>query len=388
VKTVMIVAGESSGEWYGSMLTKELKRMWPEIRVVGIGGERMRDAGVEILSGISSGLGITELLPSLRRIRESFRAAAKALSDLKPDVVVLIDYPDFNFRLGRVAKKKGLRVLYYVSPQVWAWRKRRVKTMGEITDRVAAILPFEEEIYRKAGIPCEFVGHPALEEIEDYEAETAAEASPVPGPDSALKIALLPGSRPNELKALLPLFAGLVKVSGRDLPGARFFTPLAPNIEAESFREDIEALKKEGVTFSRGDALRCLAFSDAAVIASGTATLQAALLGVPSVVVYKVSALTYYLARAVLKVRHISLVNIIAGKEVVREMIQHGAHPEAVLEELTRIVVDKPYREKMVASMEEVRKSFSGRRPSRRVAGMIAELTGWALPEIAASTEH
>jgi len=120
VKTVMIVAGESSGEWYGSMLTRELKRMWPEIRVVGIGGERMRGAGVEILSGISSGLGITELLPSLRRIRESFRAATKALSDLKPDVLVLIDYPDFNFRLGRVAKKKGLRVLYYVSPQVWA----------------------------------------------------------------------------------------------------------------------------------------------------------------------------------------------------------------------------------------------------------------------------
>ncbi|HET6516171.1 MAG TPA: lipid-A-disaccharide synthase [Thermodesulfovibrionales bacterium] len=379
MKTVMIVAGESSGEWYGSLLTKELKDLWPDIRVLGIGGERMKDAGVEILSGISSGLGITELLPSLKRIRDSFSIASKALAEMKPDVLVLIDYPDFNFRLGRVAKRLGIKVLYYVSPQVWVWRKGRVKTMGEIADRVSVILPFEEEIYRKAGIPCEFVGHPAMEELELSDARNLK--TEISRGHGALRVALLPGSRPNELKALLPVFINLVRRCKGEFRDPRFTLPLAPNLEIERFRSDLTLLEEEGVRIVKGDVLKCLSSSDAAVIASGTATLQAALLGVPSVVVYKVSLLTYIMGKIILNTKFISLINIMSGEEVLRELIQRKANAEDILTELKRILSDERHRTKMVSSMKRVREAFAGRQPSRRVALTIGEMTGWGLGE-------
>jgi lipid-A-disaccharide synthase len=371
MKTVMIVAGESSGELYGSLLAKALKAKWPEARLVGTGGERMRDAGVEMLSGISSSFGITELFHSIRRVRESFRKAAKALADISPEVVVLIDYPDFNFRLARVARRRGIKVLYYVSPQVWAWRKGRVKTMGEIADMVAVILPFEEKLYRGAGVHCEFVGHPVMEEIEQYE-----NSGPRPEAGHPV-IALLPGSRPNELKTLLPVFADLVKMLRNEFPDGRLIVPIAPNVEPERFAEDFASLEKEGVEFRRGEAIETLASSDMAVIASGTATLQAALLGVPMVVVYKVSPATYFIGKKVLKVAHISLANIISGRSVVPELIQHRAEAGNIMEECRRILYDDAYRSSMKASFGEIRMAFAGRKPSGRVAEMIGELAGW-----------
>lgn len=387
IKTVMIVAGESSGELYGSLLARAVRARWPEVRLVGTGGERMRDEGVEILSGISSSFGITELFQSIRRVRESFKRAAKALTGISPEVVVLIDYPDFNFRLARIAKKRGIKVLYYVSPQVWAWRKGRVKTMGEIADMVAVILPFEEKLYREAGIPCEFVGHPVMEEIEQYENSGQRPAvggqntkSGIPDPKSAIKspvVALLPGSRPNELKTLLPVFAVLVKMFRNEFPDSRFIIPFAPNMELERFGKDLAALEKEGVEFRKGEAIKALASSDMAVIASGTATLQAALLGVPMVVVYKLSPVTHFIGKTVLKVTHISLVNIISGRGVVPELIQHMAEAGNIMEECRRILYDDTYRASMKASFGELRKAFAGRKPSLRVAEMIGELAGW-----------
>lgn len=377
----MIVAGESSGELYGSLLAREVKSRWPDVRMMGIGGEKMRDAGVEILSGISSSFGITELFSSLRRVRESFKKAVEALTRTSPDMVVLIDYPDFNFRLARVAKKRGLRVLYYVSPQVWAWRRGRVKTMGEIADRVAVILPFEEKIYREAGIPCEFVGHPIMEEIEDYEEEVRKSEAGSQKPEVRSKnplIALLPGSRPNELRTLLPVFAGLVRKLKEELKDFRFVVPLAPNIELERFGEYLSELEKEGVEFRKGEATGVLACSDMAVIASGTASLQAALLGVPMVVVYKLSPLTYFIGKTVLKVTHISLVNIISGRGVVPELIQRDASVGNIMRECEKILHDYTYRTSMISSFGDIRKAFSGKRPSRRVAEMIGELAGWS----------
>jgi len=376
MKTVMIVAGESSGELYGSLLATALRSAWPGTRLVGIGGDRMKDAGVELLSGISSALGLTEALLSLQKVHESYKRAVKALTECSPDVLVLIDYPEFNFRVARVAKRRGIKVLYYVSPQVWAWRKGRVKTMGKIADRVAVLLPFEEEIYKSAGIPCEFVGHPIMEEIEEYETENpdvqrskAKTGNPI--------ISLLPGSRPNELKTLLPLFIDVVTESKREFKECRFVLPLAPNIEPERFRASLDALGKEGVKVARGGAIQALASSDMAIIASGTATLQAALMGVPTVVVYKVSPLTYFLAKRMLKVKYISLVNIIAGREVIPELIQHEANKENIMKQCRKILYDETYRTSKVSAFRRVREVFFGKRPSRRVAEMIGEMAGW-----------
>ncbi len=387
MKTVMIVAGESSGELYGSLLARAARSLWPEARLVGIGGERMKEAGVELLSGISSALGLTEALLSLRKVRESYKRAVKALTEFSPDVLVLIDYPDFNFRVARVAKRLGIKVLYYVSPQVWAWRKGRVKTMGEIADRVAVVLPFEEEIYKAAGIPCEFVGHPVMEEIEEY--ENSSQQSAVGGQNmksvirnlkSAIEspvISLFPGSRPNELKTLLPVFIDVVRASKGEFRGCRFVLPLAPNIETERFQSPLDVLEKEGVEFMKGGAINALACSDMAVIASGTSTLQAALVGVPMVVVYKVSPLTYFLAKRILKVKYISLVNIIAGREVVPELIQHEADKENIMKQCSKILYDETCRISMVSAFSNIRQAFSRKRPSLRVAEMIGEMAGW-----------
>jgi len=392
MKTVMIVAGESSGELYGSLLAREVKSIWPDVRLVGIGGEKMRTAGVELLSGITSSLGLTEVFLSIMKVRASFSKAVKALAEISPDVIVLIDYPDFNFRLARVAKKRGLKVLYYVSPQVWAWRQGRVKTMRELVDKVAVLLPFEENIYGAAGIPCEFVGHPIMEEIEEYENSNPQVRlpkfncqslqfevqPPVRARAYAPLIALLPGSRPNELKTLLPVFIDFVKVLKQEVPVARFVVPLAPNIELEKFSEHLKMLEGEGVELRSGGSTGVLASADVAVIASGTATLQAALIGIPMVVVYKLSPLTYFIGKTVLKVTRISLVNIISGTDVVRELIQQEANAENIMKECVKILYDETFRASMLSSFGALRKIFSRMKPSTRVAEIVGEMAGWS----------
>lgn len=394
MKTVLIIAGESSGELYGALLANALKSLWPDVRLFGIGGERMRESGVELMAGVSSALGISEVISSLKDIRRAFKKAEGALQRLRPDILVLIDYPDFNFRLARVAKKLRLKVLYYVSPHIWAWRKGRIKTMTEIADRVAVILPFEEEIYRKVGIPCEFVGHPAMEEIEQYESKMrlnnkAQDSSKIRNPESKITnpvISLLPGSRPNEIKTLLPVYAGIVRRLNGTGRNCRFIMPIAPNIDRKRFESDINDAMYEGVEIVSGGAINALASSDTAVIASGTATLQAALLGIPMVVAYKVSPLTYLAAKALLDIKHISLVNILAGREVVPELIQKKASVENIIKELEKIMDDDEYRSEMVGSLNEIRSLFYGMKPSLMVAEMAGGMAGWIQDKVLLSS--
>ncbi|MFN3480007.1 MAG: lipid-A-disaccharide synthase, partial [Thermodesulfovibrionales bacterium] len=309
MKTVMIVAGESSGELYGSFLARALRRRWPDIRLIGLGGERMKGEGVELVSGLSHSFGFIEVLSSLERLRAAFNRAKKVIDDLRPSVCVLIDYPDFNLRLGHYAKKRGTKILYYVSPQVWAWRRGRIKRMKEIVDRLAVILPFEEDIYKREGINAEFVGHPAMEEIKE---RGIIRTNGRENPDIPV-IALLPGSRPNELKRHLPVLNELVDLIKGQFKKVRIILPFAPNLDSSIFDKELSNLEKKGVEITKGDAVGALSMADAAVIASGTATFQAALIGVPMIVIYKLSPISYFLGRIILKVKYISLVNILAG---------------------------------------------------------------------------
>ncbi len=373
MKTVMIVAGESSGELYGALLARTLIKRWPDIRLIGLGGERMRQEGVHLISGLTHSLGLVEVLSSLKNIRVALNEAKKAIDDLRPSVCVLIDYPDFNFMLGRYAKRRGIKVLYYVSPQVWAWRKGRVKKMREIADRLALILPFEEKIYQDEGVKAEFVGHPVIEEI----IERGNQPSKGKTHDRPV-IALLPGSRPNELKRHLPIFVDLVDMIKEEFEGCSIILPLAPNIDTSAFGMELGSLEKKGVEIRQGDAVGALLLADAAVIASGTATLQAALIGVPMVVIYRLSLLTYLLGRIILKVRYISLVNIISGKGIVPELIQFRARPERIMMELKRLLTDDEYRDGIISNLNRLRDLFSERNPSLRVAEMIGEMTGWS----------
>jgi len=374
----MIVTGESSGELYGSLLAKALKTKFPDLHIIGVGGERMKQAGVELISGISSAFGISEAISSYKAVKETLSKAADAIEKFSPKVVVLIDYPDFNIRLAKIAKDKGIRILYYVSPQVWAWRKGRVKTIAEISDRIAVILPFEVGIYKNTGTQCEFVGHPVLEEIDSLTMnKTDLKMSLGLKADSPI-LALLPGSREHELKSLLPVMLDVVKNFKKEFPDLnyQFLMPIAPNIDTKKYQNLIDKLKDEGVIVKKENAVKILSVSDLAVIASGTATLQAAFLETPMVVIYKLSPLTYFIGRLIVDVKYISLINLISDREVVKELLQSRANSKNIIYELKKIMLDKEYREHMTRQFRTVREMFAGKMPSMRVAEMINEMTG------------
>lgn len=376
-KTALIVAGESSGELYGSLLAASLKGLWPDARVLGVGGEKMKRAGVEVVSGIAGAFGLTEAVSSYRSLRETFKKALDVLESERPDVAVLIDYPEFNLRLAKHARRLGIPVLYYVSPQVWAWRKGRVKAIARLVRRMAVILPFEEKIYRDAGLDCQFVGHPATDEMKGLPPDSAGARALLGLEPSRPLLALLPGSRNNELKRLLPLMLGVAGRFRREFPQYGFIMPLAPDVDEERFAGQIRDLREEGVEVRKENALLALLASDAAVIASGTATLQAALLGVPTVVVYRVFPLTYFIGRRVLDVKYITLANLLLDREALPELIQGRATPEETVRELKGVLLDRGRREEMLRDLRSVRALFADRSPSRRVALMAGETAGW-----------
>lgn len=376
--SVMIVTGESSGELYGSLLAGALRKRLPGLRITGIGGERMEAAGVELISGISGAFGLTEVISSLGKLRATFNKAAWALKTDRPAVLVLIDYPDFNLKLAAEAKKNNIRILYYVSPQVWAWRKSRVKKIAALVDRMAVVLPFEEEIYRETGLKTEFVGHPVRDEIEDLRATDRDEIRRSLGLISGKPVlSLLPGSRHSEISRLLPVIPAVVEGCRKESGGLQFCVPFAPNTDLDHYRGGVEELRGLGVRISRGESLRTLAASDAAVVASGTASLQAVFLGVPVVVMYKLFPLTYWLGRMIVRVKHISLVNILSGREVVRELLQRDVTAGNIVGEVRKILGDESYRNSMLMSYEKVNAMFAGKKASRRVAGIVMEMAGW-----------
>jgi lipid-A-disaccharide synthase len=376
-ETVMIVAGETSGELYGALLSSVLKKRVPAIRIIGVGGERMQQAGVELISGISGAFGIAEAVSSLKTIKKTFTDAVSALRMHKPDVLVLIDYPDFNLKLAAEARRNNIKVLYYVSPQVWAWRKKRVTKIARLVDRMAVVLPFEEEIYKAVGLPCEFVGHPVYDEIRNLPADRNALKAELGLEKRKPLLSLLPGSRPHELQRLLPLMLDVVRQFRKEHGEYQFCMPLAPNTDMEKYSSVLQLLRDEGVTVNKGESLKTLAASEMAVIASGTATLQAALIGVPLVVVYKVFPLTYLLGRMIVRVKNFSLVNILSGREVVRELLQSEANTRNIVHELGNIISNRSHKKDIMDAYETIRDIYSARNASERVADMVGEMAGW-----------
>ncbi len=398
MKTIMIVTGESSGELYGSLLAKALKSRFRDLRILGIGGDRMGKAGVELISGISGAFGLAELVSSLRDLKIAFQKTKTAIRKSLPHVLVLIDFPDFNIKVAEFAKSLGIKILYYVSPQVWAWRRGRIKKLAGLVDRIAVVLPFETEIYKKAGVPCEFVGHPIVEEIETVlqstnptspsftkgglegiiNPELRTDLKTSLGFDAQLPLlSFLPGSRSHELKRLLPLMIDVIKHFKKEFMDYQLCIPIAPNTDEEKYSHYLSALSYEGASIKKGESIRALAASDMAVIASGTATLQAALLEVPMVVIYKLSPFTYFLGKFLINIKHISLVNILSGREVVPELIQQRASPEGIIKELKKIMADKTYKEEMISYYRLIKKLFGGLRASQKVTDIIGEMAGW-----------
>jgi len=369
---ILLSCGEPSGDLYAGALVRALRRADPSVEVFGMGGAHMAEAGAELLvdyRGLAV-TGLTEVVTALPRLLRTLRTLVDAARDRRPDVLVVIDYPDFNFRLMQAVKALGIPVVYYISPQLWAWRAGRMRTMQAVVDRVLPIFPFEEALYREAGVDVRFVGHPLLELTKTTAPREALRAEWGIGPDQAL-VALLPGSRGNELKALAPVLAEARDRIRQQRPSARFVVARAPHV-TDAWLAPLTADPGTLVVADRTDDV--LAACDVVLTASGTATVQAAIHGAPMVVLYRLSALTYRLFKPLGRVDMYAMVNLISGRRIVRELIQDECRAEAAADEALRLLTDHDYRAQMVRDLAAVREALGGPGASDRAAAAIAEL--------------
>jgi lipid-A-disaccharide synthase len=370
----MVSCGEPSGDLYAGALTRELRSQAPGTTVAGLGGPQLQAAGGHLIEDYR-GLAVTGLTDWLARLPDYRRALAGLVASARqdrPDALVVIDFPDFNLRLAERVKKLGIPVVYYISPQIWAWRAGRLKTIRAVADRVLVIFPFEEQIYRDGAVPVEFVGHPLVELARPSATREVFLPSIGLSPD-APTVAVLPGSRPNEVGRILPdlvLAAGRI---GSRVARAQFVIARAPSLDDELFTI-VERCGVSPVAVVEGDTDAALASADVALTASGTATVQAALHGTPMVVVYRVSPLTYRLGRRFVKLDTFAMVNLIAGERIVPELIQDAFTPEAVADEAVSILTDTARAERIREGLARVRARLGGPGASRRAAAAILKV--------------
>jgi lipid-A-disaccharide synthase len=373
-RNVMIVAGETSGDLHGSNLVTAMQSIAPDLRFRGIGGRRMQEAGVELMAHAAdmAVVGLTEVIAKFNQIRKALNLMKADLTASRPDLLILIDYPDFNLMLGKTAKACGVRVFYYISPQVWAWRRGRIKKIRAIVDKMAVILPFEEQLYRDENVDATYVGHPLLDTVITKYAR--AEALQRFGlKEGATTIALLPGSRDTEIARLLPVMMSAAEILVKKMPGVQFVLPLAETLD----RESVEAILKPSpapVRMVHHDTLDAIACSDVVIVASGTATLETALLGKPMVIVYKVSPLSYYIGKRIIKVAHIGLANLIAGKTIVPELIQDEANPERIATEVIHILGDDARLGRMKQELSDLREKLGQPGAAERAARLACDM--------------
>lgn len=363
-KRIYIIAGEASGDLHGGNLVRELfaqaTSSGEALRIRAWGGDRMAAAGAEVVKHYRelAFMGFTQVIMNLRTILRNIETCKKDIEAFKPDALILIDYPGFNLRIAEWAHAKGIPVHYYISPQVWAWKKGRVHTIKRVVDHMYVILPFEKDWYAKYGYAVEFVGHPLLDAIEQ---EGRSELQPLPGADDRPVVALLPGSRQQEIARVLPLMVAVA----RRYPTYRFVLGAAPSVPESTYT----ALIGDGpITVVKGRTYDVLRHARGALVTSGTATLETALFGVPEVVCYSGGALNVWIARRLVDIQFISLVNLIMGREVVRELIQSDLNVRKLSHELERIMQPGTDRDTMERDLSQLREKLGGPGASAKVA--------------------
>jgi lipid-A-disaccharide synthase len=363
------IAGEASGDLHASNLIRELKCLDPEAGFRGWGGDLMQDQGVELVKHYRdlAFMGFLEVIAHMPTILRNFRFCEKDILFWKPDVLVLIDYPGFNLRMAKFARQHGIRVYYYISPQLWAWRSSRVKKVKQCVDKMFVILPFEKDFYAGFGYPVDYVGHPLLDVIHgDLHLAGREEFFHKNGLAECPVIALIPGSRMMEIRKMLERMMEICD----EFPRYQFVVAGAPSIPREFYEEII---RKPSVRLVMNQTYDLLQHSRAALVTSGTATLETALMGVPQVVCYKGNYLSYLIARRLIKVKFISLVNLIAGKMLVPELIQSGLNRKNLLQELNSILEDGPARREMIDGYRLLTAELGGQGASKRAANLMIQ---------------
>jgi len=375
-RKVMIVAGEASGDLHGGNLVRAMHRLDPDLSFYGVGGRKMKGAGVELMADAAdmAVVGLSEVIRKLWTILGVMHRLKQSLAQASPDLAILIDYPDFNLPLARAARKRGIKVLYYISPQVWAWRKGRIKTIRNSVDRMAVILPFEEAFYREAGVNVTFVGHPLLDEVKRRYARPEA-LKRFGLKDEAITVAILPGSRPSEVARLLPEMLGACRILMEKLSPLQFVLPLAGTLDPNLVRDMLRQFPGR-VNVIQDEIYDVVGVSDVAIVASGTATLETALLETPMVVVYRLSGFSYAIGRTFVHVDHIALANIIGGRPIVPELIQNEATPERIAAEVRELIVQKQKAREMKAALARIREKLGTPGASDRAARLACEMLG------------
>jgi lipid-A-disaccharide synthase len=371
-KKILMIAGEASGDLHGAGLIKALLQQNAALEIFGIGGDRMKAAGMTLHYHVSdvAFMGFTEVIKHLGDIKKVFDHLVEVARRQSPDLVVLIDYPGFNLRLGKKLKSLGFPIFYYIAPQVWAWHVSRAKRMAAFVDRMAVIFPFEVEFFAAYGIDARFVGHPLLDglKIEHSKDEFCRRTGLSP---TQPILALFPGSRKQEIEKLLPILMQTVDRLVERHPNLQIAVSRAETIE-QSLVEPF--LQNRQIRLVHGYNYELMAYATAAIVKSGTSTLETACFETPFCIIYKVSPMSYFIGRQVVQIPFIGLVNIVAKEEIAREFIQERANPEALAPEIERCLFDESYRQRMIASLTKIRGLLGGSGAAVRTAQMILEM--------------
>ena len=370
-KKILIVAGEASGDLHGSSLIREVKNINSQLQFFGIGGDRMKKEGLELLYHIDklSIMGFFEVLKNLNLIREVMKTMVKAVERRRPDLIILIDYPGFNLRFAQKVKKMGIPIAYYISPQVWAWGGNRAKKMKGLIDKMIVIFPFEVEIYKNLSIDCEFVGHPLLEVVrpilsfKDFQSKFDLRKNEV-------LLGLLPGSRWQEVERILPIMIQTGELLESRIKNLRVLLGLASTIKKERVQTILDQFKSK-VEIIENLTYDLIKYSDILLVTSGTATLESAILGTPFLVLYKTSFWTYLFAKSLVSIPNIALTNVVAGKRVVPEYIQSKAVPKHIAEEMYDILTDKSRYKTIQNELSSVKEKIGEVGASKRAAQII-----------------
>ena len=368
---VMILAGEASGDAHAAEFVEQLKLEQPELRLSGMGGRAMKDAGVDVFfdSSVIAVVGLVEVLRHWGDIKRAMTIVKQKIDQTRPDLLILVDYPEFNLKMARYARALGIRVLFYISPQVWAWRPKRIHKIGSLIDHMAVIFKFEKQYYENAGIPVSFVGHPLVDRVKaGFDAQKFREQLGI-SPQTRV-VGLFPGSRRSEIARLLPLmFATANLMQARD-PQIKFLLPVASTLD---FDDLLHQSKQSGldIKVSRDGIYDVISCCDAIATCSGTVTLEIALHNKPMCILYKMSWLSYLIMKRLITIPHIGLANIVANKGVVKEFLQQEANPEAVSRELFELLDNAEYRKQVEIGLKQVRDNLGAGDGAQNMAQLV-----------------
>jgi lipid-A-disaccharide synthase len=374
MKKILIIAGEASSDMHAANLVKNIHSIDPGIKFCGLGGGEMQNAGVELYHNIVhlAFIGPGGLLKGYLKLRKIYKSLRKKIKKVRPDYAILIDYAEFNLRVAKVLKKMGIPVIYYISPQIWAWGLWRIKTIRSLVDRVLVFFKFEETLYKSYGVDARFVGHPLIGTVEAGQSKQVFREN-LKIPDNAKVIGILPGSRKSEIKNILPvMLESACLLSQKFGDKIHFVLPLASTIDKRGIES---AISESGlkITVIQNNTYNAIHVCECAMVASGTATLETALLGVPMSIIYRTNFLTYILTKNLIKLPFIGIVNIIAGKNLVTEFLQNNARPEKIADYMEKLITDKALSEGIKQEFGKIKKSLGEPGASMRAAKEVVD---------------